>query len=426
MPGSGTPNGYRFSASTRLLAALAYLGIASGIILGINLRSRFIWRHAVIATGLHVIRVIWCAVALILWTVRGGQPHDIGRLSLDLATLFVAGVPWPRGLDQTLALALALPLGFTWILAVVAAVLAATGRSVDLKAMVSADWSDSGFVGFSIFQSQPLGALTGNESTRSHVDDRMRARELTEQRLDRMWNASRVAAIERRRSERMEQVRGDLDLILSQLGNLNRMLSLGEISLSRFNVVHTELIDYLKALRAELSDLELRRADLQSLPARSPRPATLDALPEVRVLTLAIVDRGGIPIQTYGYFTLDESIITGMVSAFESLTAEMFGSQVHKTQLADGQVVYFARGQASVTFAIFEDDPAPQQISKLREFVDEFERANTLVLESLPIDSARLQPVEMPFSFAPAASEEPTPVTAHQTAQPVTTLKRIH
>src|SRR5690606_7838941 len=202
-----------------------------------------------------------------------------------------------------------------------------------------------------------------------------------------------------RRGERIDQVKFEMEAVLGRLDHLNHLLSYGEVSLSRFTAAHSELIAYLDALRRELSDLQSRRGDVVTASIRPTPPLALTELPPVKVATMALLDRGGVPIFTYGHFPLDESLVTGMVSALDSLSEEMFGSRVHKTQLAEGQVVHFARGQYTVAFVIFEDEPAPVQIGHLREFLDDFERANAAVLASPPVDTDRLVPVPVPFAF---------------------------
>ncbi|MBX6342877.1 MAG: hypothetical protein IRY97_10495, partial [Thermomicrobiaceae bacterium] len=315
----------------------------------------------------------------------------------------LTGVPLAPGHDREILYALSLPLGSTWLLALGGLIAAATGRTADLRALLSADWPDE--------------PVTAAAEAAPPIDERSYARELREKRLARFWHASRAAAIERQRRERIAAVRAAMGEVLVRLDHLNHLLSVGEISMNRFTAVHAEWIAYLDALRTELIELESRRAAPSSV-QRAPVPPTLVDLPPVRALTLAVVDRSGVPIATYGHFPLDETVVTGMLAAFESLSAEMFGSQVHKTQLAHGQVVHFARGRAVIAFALFEDEPAPVQVAQLRAFLDEFEQANAGVLGRLPIDPDHLTPIPVPFTFARrleqagAAAREAEPLLA--------------
>lgn len=385
----------------RRVATISYIGGLSLLIIALRPRSKYAARHANMASGLHLIRFGWAALTLIVWGLSANDllARPIDRIALDLGMLLIAGIPWPSGIDIHLALALSLPLGFTWVLGLIGAVLAATGRTADLENCFHSDWSgEIQYPGDDFSRSSRSGS-------KNRPEDRSRLKELTEQRIDRIWQASQVAALEHRRAERLEEVRADQEAVLSRISNLNRLLALGEISLTRFNTVYSELIDYLDVLRLEAGNLELRRADSRSLNDHGPRPPTIDSVPETRVETLAIVDPSGLPLVTHGHFSLDESMITGMVSVFESLSEEMFGSAVHKTQLADGQVIHFVRGQATIAYAIFEDEPAVEQILRLREYHQSFEMLNAEVLRILPIDVAHLRDLASPFDFVPREAE---------------------
>lgn len=374
--------------SSQTVSALAYLGAGWAVVLLLATPRRFTVRHAQIAAVIHLARVGVCGLVVAGWLLAHRQTTPVAEpLSQHLGALLLAGLPWvsaPRGL----LLALAFPLGVSWIAAAGGALAAASGHTLDLHALLHADWTEP-------------APRAWHRDTAPLVDDRVRARELTEQRLHRMWNASRVAAVERRRVERMDQLRAEQDEVLGRLDNLNQMLSLGELSLNRFNLRQADLIAYLDELRAEMGEIERRTGEVP-VAESARRAAPLGELPEVRALTVAVVDPSGIPLRTYGHFPLDESIITGMVTAFESLSAEMFGSHVHKTQLADGQVVHFARGRSTVAYAVFEDEPAPGQIARLRDFLDAFESLNATELRRLPVDTAHLRDVPLGFEFATA------------------------
>ena len=385
----------------RRVATLSYFGGISLLVIALRPRSRYAVRHATVAAGLQLIRFAWSALTIVIWGLSTSDllAHPVNRFAMDLSMLLVAGIPWPSGVDIHLALALSIPLGFTWVLSFIGAFLAATGHTVDLDNCFHSDWSGE------MQYPDDEFSLVSRHGSKIRPEDRSRVKELTEQRLDRIWQASQVAAMEHRRAERLDGIRVDQDAVLSRIANLNRMLSLGEISLTRFNTVYSELIDYLNVLRMETSNLELRRVGVHSLTDQGPRPPTIDFVPETRVLTLAVVDPSGMPILTYGYFSVEESMITGMITVFESLSEEMFGSAVHKTQLADGQVIHFVRGEMTIAYAVFEDEPAAEQIFRLREFHDNFESLNAEALRRLPIDTSRLRDVASPFEFVPVEAK---------------------
>jgi hypothetical protein len=121
---------------------------------------------------------------------------------------------------------------------------------------------------------------------------------------------------------------------------------------------------------------------------------------ETVVETISIITADGVPIFTYGQFQLDEAIVAGILSAFDSLSEEVFGSRVHKTSLAGGQVLYFAHGQHVLVMAVFDDEPSPRQIEQLRTMLLQFEQANSGPLARKQYDPAYLHQVEIPFRFA--------------------------
>lgn len=379
---------------SRLVAGLGYIGGVSLLLFLVLPRSPFVMRHVSIALYLHLLRFAWSVAFIAAYLISLGdqRPEWMTRFVLDASVLLLTGLPVIPGSDQTLLLVLSLPLGFTWLLSLAGLVIAVTGRTADFSAFLHANWPDR-------FQ-------TPTVPEQARPDERLRAREVTERRLDRMKDAARVAVSERVRQEQMNSLEADIRTVLARLDHVDRMLSLGEISLGRFNRVNADLVNYHDRLRAALADLRGRRTAGSGLESRPMPPAELEVLEPIRVRTLAIIDLGGIPLRTYGHFPLDESIITGMVSAFETLSVEMFGSQVHTTQLSGGDVVHFSRGQMTVGFAIFEDEPAPNQIGQLGEFLHAFETANSEPLSRLPVDNTQLRDVDVPFEFAERTSDQ--------------------
>ncbi|HUY99749.1 MAG TPA: hypothetical protein VMU89_05325 [Thermomicrobiaceae bacterium] len=387
----------------RVLASVSYLGPVSLLVVAALPRSRFVQRHAQRALALHLARVAWSGTVIVGWSLAYGPVHagSSSWFAANLGMLVLTGFPWFGGMNQSLIFLLSLPLGATWLLGLAGAFIAATGHTIDHFALLHADWSDD---------PPPLPSVLPPAR-----DEREYARELRERQLERVWSASLVAQAERRRREQVEELRSAMETVLVRLDHLNRLLSLGEITLSRFTAMHAEIIGYLDQLRRALTDIQTRRSDALSGTVVPPPPSALAGVPEVRVLTLAILDHGGVPIVTAGYFPLDESLITGMVSALDSLSEEMFGARVHKSQLAQGQVVYFTRGRLTSAFAIFEDEPAPNQIVRLREYVDAFEETNAEALATIPVDAARLTTIAAPFEFARRLqTEAPAPPNGRQ------------
>ena len=88
-----------------------------------------------------------------------------------------------------------------------------------------------------------------------------------------------------------------------------------------------------------------------------------------------------------------------MLSAFNSLSQEVFGSPVNKTQLAEGQVLYFVHGRWSVLMALFDAEPSPSQVGRLQTCLSTFEQDNAAELQRDPVQPSRLIPTSIDFDL---------------------------
>ena len=100
-----------------------------------------------------------------------------------------------------------------------------------------------------------------------------------------------------------------------------------------------------------------------------------------------------------GTFQLDNTIVAGMLSAFDGISEEVFGSRVHKTELAEGQVLHFAHGQHVIVLAIFVEEPSPRQVEQLRTMLQQFEAANAGPLLRNAFVPDYLHEITSPFTF---------------------------
>ena len=104
---------------------------------------------------------------------------------------------------------------------------------------------------------------------------------------------------------------------------------------------------------------------------------------------------------------MDEALGAGMRSACGSLSREASGAQINKTQLAEGQVLYFFHGHWCVLMALFGYDPSPTQINRLEAYLKTFEQRNAVELRRDPVMPARLTPIGIDFDLpAPTSSRE--------------------
>jgi hypothetical protein len=396
-----------------LLATACYLvGSFALLVVAIGPRNPYVLRHAQQAMILHVVRFAVVSATILAWSSMGNGREGMAiSLSLHVAMLVLIGLPWPVGVDLDLVALLALPLGMPWILAMGGAMVSASGYSLDFHGILSRRWPD--FLvdtvpamgtpeydrSIGLRGGRPELQQTSSVDELSEVERRI-ARELRDGRLERMWDASRVAAQERTRAELLKELENRQQTVLVRLDHLNHLLSNGSISMSRYNRFTGELIAYLDALRNVRAQLRSRfDGGTRAFGALPESPDALSSAPDAEAITMAVIDRNGIPVVTYGHFTMDESLISGMVSVMDGLSEEMFGSRASMTQLDDGEVVHFAQGDLCSVFVTFNDEPSPVQITNLREYRDQFEESNSSQLGRGAFDPSRITEIDVPFRF---------------------------
>ncbi len=404
----------RLSRTSRLLVMLAYLFGAVGLlIVAIGPRNPFLVRHAQQAMIIHLIRLVAVIGAMLTWYVSAENSPGLvlSELTLHIGMLVLIGLPWPGEIPIELFGLLALPLGGPWILSLVGAAAGSAGRSFDFSAAFSSIWPEVVMDQTPQIGTPEYDRWIGLRGSRRGADaeangaslydvERGVARDIRDQRLERMWSASRVAQQERGRQDIIKELEHRQDTVLVRLDHLNHLLSTGSISMSRYNRFNQELISYLDGLRSVMARVETRAEGAgQALGVLPEAPDAMTEAPDAEALALAVIDQSGIPVVTYGHFAVDESLISGMVSVLDGLNQEMFGSRANMTQLADGDVVYYSKGIYSSAFVTFDDEPSPAQVQRLRSYVDEFEAANEAQLSRTPFDPDKIVEVEIPFRF---------------------------
>lgn len=405
----------QLSRTSCLLAAASYiLGAFALIVVAIGPRNPFLVRHAQQAMIIHIVRLVLVSGAMLSWHLGGDATSTLpmADFTLHLGMLVLVGLPWPGELPTDLLLLLGLPLGAPWLIAIAGAIVSSLGRSLDLPAALKSDWPeevDDHLPEMGTPEYDRLIGLRGGQpeyetgygaGTPYYDVERGIARDLRDQRLERMWSASRSAAQERSRKDIIQELEKRQDTVLVRLDHLNHLLSTGSISMSRYNRFNQELVAYLDGLRSVMARVQARSEGAnQALGVLPEAPTALTGAPDAEAQALAVIDTSGIPVVTYGHFAMDESLISGMVSVLDGLSEEMFGSRANMTQLATGDVVYYSQGQYSSTFVTFDDEPSPAQIQRLREYVEAFEEANAQQLSRHPFDPEKIVEVEVPFRF---------------------------
>jgi hypothetical protein len=101
-------------------------------------------------------------------------------------------------------------------------------------------------------------------------------------------------------------------------------------------------------------------------------------------------NHSGMPLRTAGDFGVDPALFVPMLYAYRSATQEIFGGQVHSTQIEGGKWLCFTPGKFTTTLALFSREPAGKQLTTMEELQKLFESANKAVLERLPVDTSIL------------------------------------
>jgi hypothetical protein len=386
------PDGYAFvvrpaGAGARLLAALAYIASFSLILVIVRPARRFTFEHSRVALPLHVLRMLWITGMLALWWQTGpraGAPYDASDLVSDAGMLLIAGIPRVSTLQSDALPWIITPLAVCWFFSFVGIALSVLGRTADFRAFAHADWSDIS----SYYRGWRL----------SPEEERLQARRARARHVERLQRTTKVMGVERSRRERSSIIQDHLTQIQAEYDHINQLLALGEISQRRYDILTADMEAEIANLRMEQGEISKRAATPRKMPSPM-RVNRLDRAPESAVNTVAIVTPSGVPLFTYGSFALDEALVAGILSAFDSISEEVFGSRVHKTELAEGHVLHFAHGEHVVILAVFIDEPSPRQIEQLRGMLSTFEAANHGPLARQQYDTQYLHEIHPPFEF---------------------------
>lgn len=386
------PDGYATivrppGVGARILAALSYLASFSLLLTIIRPSRRFTLLHSRVALPVHLLRLFWVGGMLALWwrsEPRDGVVYDSSDLLTDVGMLLVTGIPSFSTLESDVLSWIITPLAVCWLLSLAGAALALMGRTADFDAFANADWSDVS----SYYRGWRL----------SPEEERMQARRARARHVERLQRTTKMVGLERTRRERINDIQDHLSQLQAEYDHINQLLALGEISQRRYDSMTADLQAEIASLRAEQGEISKRAA----VPRKMPTPLRvnrLDRAPESAVDTVAIVTPSGVPLFTYGSFALDEALVAGILSAFDSISEEVFGSRVHKTELAEGHVLHFAHGQHVVILAVFTEEPSPRQIEQLRGMLTTFEAANNGPLARQQYDTQYLHEIHPPFEF---------------------------
>lgn len=374
----------------RVLAASSYFGLIGALVPLAQPDNRFVVNHARGAIRLHLLRVVLILPVLILPVTDRAHPPTPDDLSIfagNLSFLALCGLPLPElrsGAPSSWVVAV---LVLTWAAQLAGAAVALAGLTTDWHAFFHADWPNR-----NARPGSPAVVFGG-------VREKEELSRLRDVRLARRHAADAVASNERRRRGSLEELREEFAEVSAHRAHQTQLLQLGEISERRYKAAAGQLDAWLNDVATQIAILGARRSPVEP-DNRQRRELPTDLIVHVPLQTLAISGRNGIPLFTYGGFRLDEALVAGILTSFSSLSEEVFGAQVHKTELAEGQVLSFVHARWTVTMAVFDEEPSPAQVRMLRDLVDEFERINSRELSRSAPDPARLRQVHVPFTFA--------------------------
>ena len=380
----------------RLLAALSYFGLTGALVPLAQPDNPFVVKHARRGIVLHIARIALIVPVLALPVTdpaTGWTYETLMTFAQNLSLLLAIGVPGPSAFQGGGGAWIMVALILTWGLQVLGMLLAVSGLTADMHAFLHADWPN--------YDGKDRRAYSRRRGDRSDSErqEKESLRRQREGRLARRLAADSVAAGERTRLRSLTELQDEFDETAARRAHLTKLLELGEISERRYDEQAAQCDKVCSALATEIAILGARRLAMGELDSRTRRELPTDVLMRVPLQTLAITARSGIPLFTYGTFHLDEALVTGILSAFNSLSEEVFGAEVHKTQLAEGQVLSFVHARHTVTMAVFDEEPSPVQLRMLRDLVADFEARNSHELARSSPNPARLKEVEIPFDF---------------------------
>lgn len=93
-----------------------------------------------------------------------------------------------------------------------------------------------------------------------------------------------------------------------------------------------------------------------------------------RLISYAIYETAsGMPLAQRGDFQLDPALVVPMLSSFRSITQEIFGGGMRRTEIEGGRWLCFVPGQQTTLIAIYQEEPATLQLSSLEDLHRDFE-----------------------------------------------------
>lgn len=124
-----------------------------------------------------------------------------------------------------------------------------------------------------------------------------------------------------------------------------------------------------------------------------------------QVLSYALYETAsGISLAQVGDFSVDPALLMPMLSSFRSITQELFGAGMRRTEIKGGHWLYFVPGRYTTLVVIYSAEPAAIQLKTIEDLHRDFELVNELTLSSGDVS-------QLAFTFTHLwAFEDPTEV----------------
>jgi hypothetical protein len=123
-----------------------------------------------------------------------------------------------------------------------------------------------------------------------------------------------------------------------------------------------------------------------------------------KVLSYAIYETAsGMALAQVGDLHVDPELLVPMLSSFRSITQELFGAGMRRTEIDGGRWLCFVPGQYTTLLVIFSAEPAVLQLQMIEDLHRDFELVNQMTLSSGDVSQRALT-----FTHLWAFEGEPT------------------
>lgn len=174
--------------------------------------------------------------------------------------------------------------------------------------------------------------------------------------------------------------RAFLERIREKTNHLIQDFARGAINQRQFQVVYGHYQQQRQAVEKALIDMPGSGA--WRIAAVEGKTTLLRQQFAASLISYAIYEtESGMPLAQMGNFTLDTALIVPMLSSFRSITQEIFGGGMRRTEIEGGRWLCFVPGECTTLIAIYQEEPASLQLQTVQDLHSDFERVYHMALE---------------------------------------------